>query len=70
MNFDDIIEMLLQKKATLREELEREFAERNAKIDGLLEMAGYVPPVEEAPEVAEEATGEVNSEAVANETVY
>lgn len=46
-NFEDVIELLLTKKANLREELEREFAERSAKIDELLNLAGYVPPVEE-----------------------
>lgn len=57
MNFEDIIEMLLQKKANLREELEREYAAREAKIDALLDMAGYVPPVVEVvqPEEAADA---------------
>lgn len=60
--FDDIIELLLTKKATLREELEREFAERSAKIDLLLETVGYVPPVEE--ETAEQADGETVGDGV------
>ena len=57
MNFEDIIEMLLQKKANLRDELEREYAAREAKIDALLDMAGYVPPVVEVvqPEEAADA---------------
>ena len=46
-NFDDVIELLLHKKANLRAELEREFADRAAKIDLLLDTAGYVPPEEE-----------------------
>lgn len=64
--FEDIIEMLLQKKAILREEIEREFAERSAKIDDLLSLAGYVEPapVVEAP-VVEVAEDEVINEAVA-----
>ena len=53
--FQDVIDILLQKKVTLREEIEREFAERSQKIDALLEMAGYQEEVEEvAEEVAEE----------------
>ena len=51
--FNDIIELLLVKKENLRAEIEREFAARAEKIDALLNMAGYVPPVVE--EVAEEA---------------
>lgn len=55
----DIIDMLLQKKADLREEIEREFAARNQKIDALLELAGYIPPVEEiAPGPADEIAGD------------
>lgn len=61
--FEDIIEMLLQKKADLREQIEREFAERSAKIDDLLSLAGYVEPV--SCEVAEVAEDEVIDEAVA-----
>lgn len=47
--FEDVIKLLLDKKATLREEIEREFEARSKKIDDLLDMAGYVPPVEEEP---------------------
>lgn len=65
--FQDIIELLLQKKANLREELEREFAERSAKLDEMLSVAGYVEPVEETLEEAEEIAD--NSE-VSNEAVY
>ena len=74
--FKDIIELLLKKKANLREELEREYAEREAKIDTLLTAAGYEPPVveevatdeeildvEEVAEVVEE-TAEVSVEEV------
>lgn len=39
----DIIALLLQKRA----ELEREYAEKEQRIDALLEMAGYTPPVAE-----------------------
>lgn len=51
MDFQDVIEILLKKKADLRAQLEREFAERSNKIDELLTVAGYVEPVpvEEAP---------------------
>ncbi len=62
--FDDVIELLLTKKANLREELEREYAERETKIDLLLEMAGYVPPVEEVTD--EQATSDAET-VVANE---
>lgn len=55
MNFDDIIELLLHKKAVLREEIEREFALRSAKIDELLTAAGYVEPVAPPEAVAEVA---------------
>lgn len=41
MNFDDIIEMLMQKKA----EAKAEYEARVAKIDELLSLAGYVEPV-------------------------
>lgn len=43
----EIIEMLLIKKQNLRADLEREYAERERKINALLDMAGYIPPVEE-----------------------
>ena len=70
--FEDVIELLLKKKATLREEIEREFAERSAKIDELLGMAGYVEPApaEEVPvaEVNEEHTAETVENTVAADT--
>ena len=51
----DIINFLLNKKAGLREEIEREFEARTSKIDALLNLAGYVPPVEEiADDTADE----------------
>ena len=72
----DVIELLLQKKADLNAEreskiaeavkaVENEFADRSVKIDALLDMAGYVPPVEEPAEVetVEEATAETPAEA-------
>lgn len=49
--FNDIIELLLHKKAKLREEIEREFAVRAVKIDELLKLAGYVETVEVADEI-------------------
>lgn len=52
--FQDIIEALLKKKANLREELEREFATREAKIDELLDRAGYEAPVVEEVATVEE----------------
>ena len=50
----DIINLLLSKKENLRADLEREYAERELKINALLDMAGYVPPVEVTAEPAEE----------------
>lgn len=70
--FQDVIELLLKKKDNLREEIEREFAERAAKIDELLDKAGYIPPVKEelADVQAEEANAEPTAEpVVANEQV-
>lgn len=66
--FQDIIELLLQKKASLREEIEREFAERSAKIDELLALSGYVEPVpvEEVAENAEIPETDCNAEACGN----
>lgn len=60
--FQDVIEILLQKKVTLREEIEREYAERSQKIDALLEMAGYQEEVAEEVEETEEAQGEIGEE--------
>lgn len=87
--FTKIIELLLQEKACMDEakELEimeaieaidRKYAEQSAKIDGMLDLAGYVKPVVEEPteedaevvveEVAE--TGETVEDAdLANEVV-
>ena len=62
MFLKDIIEMLLQKKANLRADLEREYAERDALIDKLLSEAGYVPPVVE--EVAEQTEAVDTAESV------
>ena len=59
----DIIDMLLEKKKSLREEIEREFEARNSKIDALLDLAGYVPPVEE---IADEAADETETEGEEN----
>lgn len=71
--FKDIIDILLQKKSTLEadreaekalacERIDAEYADRAGKIDGLLDMAGYVPPViEEAPEAAAEAEAVENT---------
>lgn len=68
----DVIDMLLQKQATLDEDCEyakmvecekidAQFAERKTKIKALLDMAGYEPPV-----VADEIPHE---QAVAEESV-
>ena len=77
--FQDIIELLLQKKANLDEEkrleievaieaIEAKYAEHSATIEQSLSLMGYVEPVEETPEVEAEEPTE-NSE-VCNETVY
>lgn len=42
------------------QELEREFAERSQKIDNLLDACGYVEPVAEVEEPAEEVTESEN----------
>ena len=74
----DVIDMLLQKQATLEadkaaekalacEKIDAEYAERSEKINALLDMAGYVPPVEEVAEteIVEEAAAEVTAEEIA-----
>lgn len=75
----DVIELLLQKKATLDADREAEkalacekidaaYAERSEKIDALLNTAGYVPPVVEEPAEVEpepEATADEAAEAEA-----
>lgn len=69
--FQEIIDILLVKKANLNadkeaelnafmEELEMRFAEREAKINKMLDEAGYVEPVEEAVEEVE-LTAEVET---------
>ena len=93
--FTEIIDLLLQKKAGLNEakELEKQealeaidlkYAEQSVKLDGMLDMAGYVEPViEEEPveenteEAVEEAWAEnaeeqveERVEAVSGETFY
>lgn len=61
----DVIDLLLEKQATLEadreaekalaiEKIEAEYADRETKINALLDMAGYVKPTEE--EVAEDLT--------------
>lgn len=75
--FNDIIDILLQKKAALREEIEREFAERSQQIDELLFMAGY-DPIQEVTETIEEVTARAEyipeaeeiPEAVATQRIY
>lgn len=68
--FTEIIELLLQKKAGLDatkelemqaalEAIEQKYAEQSAKIDGMLDMAGYVEPVVE-PVVEAEQTVEAS----------
>lgn len=72
----DVIELLLQKKATLEadceaekvlacEKIDADYAERSEKIDALLETAGYVLPVEEPAEPVEVETVEEVAEEVA-----
>lgn len=56
MYLQDIIDILLQKKATLREEIEREFRARSEKIEELLKLAGYVEP--QVTEIATETVTE------------
>lgn len=68
--FDDVIELLLGKKATLREELEREFAKREEKIDKLLYECGYVEPVAKAEEPAEEVAETVAEEQPEPQVIY
>ena len=65
----DVIEMLLRKQSTLEadkeaekaaavERIENEYAERSARIDALLDMAGYVKPVVEEVDAQPGATAE------------
>ena len=73
--FEEIIKILLEKKANLitdkeaekniiLSELDAKYAEREEQIAKLLDDAGYVEPVEEvsADEEVTEATEEVNNE--------
>lgn len=62
--FNDVIELLSQKKANLRAEIEREFAVRAVKIDELLKLAGYVETVEvvDEPTNIEQPVEEVNEQ--------
>lgn len=84
----DVIELLLSKKATLDadkeaekalacEKIDADYAERSAKIDALLDTAGYIPPVVEEPaevEPVEEVTADepanVDNTAEAVQNVY
>lgn len=70
----DVIELLLNKQATLEadrdaekalacERIDAEYAERSEKISSLLDMAGYVPPVEEVAD--EQPEEQANGESVA-----
>ena len=69
--FEDVIKLLLEKKATLREELEREFAERAQKIDNLLDACGYVEPVAEVVEATAEEIADVEpAEATETQVIY
>lgn len=65
----DVIDILLKKQATLEEDreaektlacekIDAEYAERSCKIASLLDMAGYVPEIEELPEAAAEANAD------------
>ena len=71
----DVIEMLLQKQATLEEDrefakkvecekIDAAFAERETKISTLLEIAGYVPPFVEVVEVTEATEEQEKAETV------
>ena len=62
---EEIINFLLNKKAGLREEIEREFEARTSKIDELLSVAGYVPPVEEIADKTDDETAAENAADVA-----
>lgn len=66
----DVIEMLLQKQSTIEtdkeaekalaiERIENEYAARSEKIVALLDMAGYVPPVEEPDAEPDEQSADV-----------
>lgn len=70
--FEDVINLLLEKKANINadkeaelnafiEELDAKYSEREEKINELLKGAGYVEPVEE------EVEEEVNNEEVVEE---
>ena len=69
----DVIDILLQKQSTLEadreaekalacERIDAEYADRAGKIAALLDMAGYVPVVEDTPEAP--GTPEAAAEAV------
>lgn len=71
--FEDIIEMLLQKK----EQLKQEFEAKDAKIEAMLKSCDYVAPATETneEEAQEEVSNETNGVEVAeeeanNEAIY
>lgn len=78
----EVIDLLLQKQATLEtdkeaekalacEQIEKDYAERSDKIEKLLEMAGYEKPVEEpASEPVEEVTSDAESPAENTQNAY
>lgn len=69
IDFQDIIDMLLQKRAEVQTEREALDA-REAKINDLLTSAGYVEPVE-TEETDEEITEVEDAEEQAvNESIY
>lgn len=81
MNFQDIIDSLLQKKANINAEkearkaealaaIDNEYAEQSAKIDLLLNECGYVEPVEEVAAEIAEPVAEVTEEQENAEVVY
>lgn len=81
MNFQDIIDSLLHKKANINAEkearkaealaaIDNEYAEQSAKIDLLLNECGYVEPVEEVAEEIAEPVAEVTEEQENAEVVY
>lgn len=72
----DVIDILLKKQETLEadreaektlacEKIDAEYAERADKITALLDLAGYVPEVEEVPEAVAPADVAAPEEAVA-----
>ena len=71
----DVIDILLKKQEALEadreaekalacEKIDAEYADRAERITALLDMAGYVPDVEEATEAAADVVSEAPTEAM------